>query len=90
MIDALARVLPNHKRQKALAALSTMVGAVVLSRLADDPDLAQAFLQAAADNILPGKPAGPGRQIRRYGLAVRLHHPNIANSASRSSRHASP
>jgi TetR/AcrR family transcriptional repressor of nem operon len=61
MIDALARVLPNHRRQKALAALSTMVGAVVLSRLADDPDLAQAFLQAAADSILPGKrpvPAG--------------------------------
>ena len=61
MIDALARVLPNRKRAKALAALSTMVGAVVLSRLADDPDLAQAFLQAAADSILPGKrpvPAG--------------------------------
>ena len=51
MIDALARVLPNRKRAKALAALSTMVGAVVLSRLADDPDLAQAFLQAAADSL---------------------------------------
>jgi TetR/AcrR family transcriptional regulator, transcriptional repressor for nem operon len=55
MIDALARVLPNRKQQNALAALSTMVGAVVLSRLACDPALAEAFLEAAADSILPPK-----------------------------------
>jgi TetR/AcrR family transcriptional repressor of nem operon len=55
MIDALVRVLPGRKQQKALASLSTMVGAVVLSRLADDPALSQAFLKAAADSILPGK-----------------------------------
>jgi TetR/AcrR family transcriptional repressor of nem operon len=54
MLDALARVLPGRKRQKALAALSTMVGAVVLARLADDPALAEAFLDAAAASILPG------------------------------------
>jgi TetR/AcrR family transcriptional repressor of nem operon len=53
MLDALTRVLPGRKRQRALASLSTMVGAVVLSRLADDPALAEAFLQAAADSILP-------------------------------------
>jgi TetR/AcrR family transcriptional regulator, transcriptional repressor for nem operon len=53
MLEALARVLPGRKRQKALAALSTMVGAVVLSRLADDPALAEAFLQAATASILP-------------------------------------
>ena len=47
MLDALARVLPGRKRQKALTSLSTMVGAVVLSRLADDPALAEAFLNAA-------------------------------------------
>ena len=56
MIDALSRVLPGRKRRKALVSLSTMVGAVVLSRLADDPALAQAFLDAAADSLLPGKP----------------------------------
>ena len=55
MLDALTRVLPGRKRQKALASLSTMVGAVVLSRLADDPALAEAFLEAAADSILPAK-----------------------------------
>ena len=30
-----------------------MVGAVVLARLTEDPELSQAFLQAAADSILP-------------------------------------
>ena len=56
MLDALARVLPERRRG-ALAGLSTMVGAVVLSRLADDPLLAQAFLTAASDSILPPRPA---------------------------------
>lgn len=55
MLDALTRILPGRKRQKALVSLSTMVGAVVLSRLADDPALAEAFLEAAAGSILPGK-----------------------------------
>jgi TetR/AcrR family transcriptional repressor of nem operon len=57
MLDALARVLPGRRRKAALASLSTMVGAVVLSRLADDPVLADAFLQAAADSILPARRA---------------------------------
>jgi TetR/AcrR family transcriptional repressor of nem operon len=55
MLDALTRVLPGRKKNKALTALSTMVGAVVLSRLADDPALAEAFLEAAADSIMPTK-----------------------------------
>jgi TetR/AcrR family transcriptional repressor of nem operon len=51
MADALGRCLPGglpaaHPSQ-ALAALSTMVGAVVLARLADSPDLAEAILAAA-------------------------------------------
>jgi TetR/AcrR family transcriptional repressor of nem operon len=57
MLDALARVLPGRRRQNALASLSTMVGAVVLSRLADDPALAEAFLAAAADSVLGTKRA---------------------------------
>ncbi len=57
MIDALTRVLPGRKRQKALATLATMVGAVVLSRLADDKALAEAFLTAAAASILPANTA---------------------------------
>ncbi|TIX21978.1 TetR/AcrR family transcriptional regulator [Mesorhizobium sp.] len=36
---------------KAMAVLSTMVGAVMLSRVVNNPDLAQAFLGAAADQV---------------------------------------
>ena len=36
---------------KAMAILSTMVGAVVLSRAVNDPNLAKAFLDAAADQV---------------------------------------
>lgn len=53
MLDALARVLPGRKRDRALVSLSTMVGAVVLSRLSDDPVLAEAFLHAATASLLP-------------------------------------
>jgi TetR/AcrR family transcriptional repressor of nem operon len=47
MLDALARCLPARRRQRSLAALSTMVGAVVLARLCDDRELAGEFLAAA-------------------------------------------
>src|SRR3984885_5078325 len=40
MADALARCLPGRGRRDALATLSAMVGAVVLARLSDDPELA--------------------------------------------------
>jgi TetR/AcrR family transcriptional repressor of nem operon len=36
---------------KAMAILSTMVGAVLLSRVVNDPDLAQAFLDAATEQV---------------------------------------
>jgi TetR/AcrR family transcriptional regulator, transcriptional repressor for nem operon len=36
---------------KAMAVLSTMVGAVTLSRVVNDPDLAQALLDAAAKQV---------------------------------------
>jgi len=41
----------NASKEKAMAILSTMVGAVTLSRVVNDPDLAQAFLDAAAKQI---------------------------------------
>ena len=60
MLEALGNCLPGRKRQKdALASLSTMVGAVVLARLADDPALARAFLEAAADSIPPNNRSEP-------------------------------
>jgi TetR/AcrR family transcriptional regulator, transcriptional repressor for nem operon len=55
MLEALSRCLPGRRQKQGLAALATMVGAVVLARLADDPALSRAFLQAAADSILPDK-----------------------------------
>jgi TetR/AcrR family transcriptional repressor of nem operon len=36
---------------KAMAILSTMVGALTLSRVVNDPDLAQGFLEAAAKQV---------------------------------------
>jgi TetR/AcrR family transcriptional repressor of nem operon len=47
MIEALARCLPGRRRERALAALSCMVGAVVLARIADDPALSAELLDAA-------------------------------------------
>lgn len=39
------------KREKAMSILSTMVGAVTLARVVNDPRLAQTFLDAAAESI---------------------------------------
>ncbi|TPK96526.1 MULTISPECIES: TetR/AcrR family transcriptional regulator [unclassified Mesorhizobium] len=47
----IARTDSAEINEKAMAVLSTMVGAVVLSRIVNDPDLAQAFLDAAAEQV---------------------------------------
>jgi TetR/AcrR family transcriptional repressor of nem operon len=47
MVQTLARCQPEQPEDAALATLATMVGAVVLARLADDPALADGFLRAA-------------------------------------------
>ena len=47
---------------KAMAILSTMVGAMVLSRAVNDEELSKRFLQAAAENILTGSSAGDAQQ----------------------------
>jgi TetR/AcrR family transcriptional regulator, transcriptional repressor for nem operon len=41
----------NAPKSKAMAILSTMVGALTLSRVVNDPDLARAFLDAAAQQV---------------------------------------
>ncbi len=41
----------QEKRDKAMAILSTMVGAVTLSRVVNDPRLAQSILDAAAESV---------------------------------------
>lgn len=43
---------------KAMAALSTMVGAVILSRAVNDENLSKQFLQAAAESVQAASPAG--------------------------------
>jgi TetR/AcrR family transcriptional repressor of nem operon len=47
MLDVLRHCLPPRRRQCALSTLSTMVGAVVLARLCDEPRLADEFLAGA-------------------------------------------
>jgi TetR/AcrR family transcriptional regulator, transcriptional repressor for nem operon len=47
---------------KAMAILSTMVGAVLLSRAVNDERLAKRFLQAAAESALTGSSADDARE----------------------------
>jgi TetR/AcrR family transcriptional regulator, transcriptional repressor for nem operon len=47
---------------KAMAILSTMVGAVVLSRAVNDERLSKRFLQGAAESVLMGSSAGDAQQ----------------------------
>ncbi|MDX8527412.1 TetR/AcrR family transcriptional regulator [Mesorhizobium sp. MSK_1335] len=47
----IAKADSEKTNEKAMAVLSTMVGAVVLSRVVNDPDLAQAFLDAATEQV---------------------------------------
>jgi TetR/AcrR family transcriptional repressor of nem operon len=57
-LEVLGRLIAETKdseaKGKAIAVLSLMVGAVTLSRAVNDPDLAQAFLDAAAEQIREG------------------------------------
>ena len=59
MVDTLASCLPRRRapaRERALAGLSCMVGAVVLARLSNDPALSQEILEAARKDVLPAAP----------------------------------
>lgn len=54
-LEVLGRMVAETRgkaaKRKAMAVLSTMVGALTLSRVVNDPDLAQAILDAAAQQI---------------------------------------
>jgi TetR/AcrR family transcriptional repressor of nem operon len=65
MADALGRCLPEGGGAQGLAALSTMVGAVVLARLADSPELAEAILAAAEHDVT--SPASRERSAQSAG-----------------------
>ena len=47
----IAKTSGEESDGKAMAILSTMVGALTLSRVVNDPDLAQAFLDSATDQV---------------------------------------
>ncbi|MCK9909016.1 TetR/AcrR family transcriptional regulator [Microbacteriaceae bacterium K1510] len=55
-LEVLSRLVAEagseEARSRAMTVLSTMVGAVTLSRIVNDPDLAQGFLDAAAQQVL--------------------------------------
>lgn len=53
-VDALRQLVPGRsaaRRQKALATLSGLVGALILSRAVDDPKLSEEILEAAAASL---------------------------------------
>jgi len=59
MVETLARCLPRRRaaaRERALAGLSCMVGAVVLARLSSDPALSDEILAAARSTLVPPAP----------------------------------
>jgi len=60
MLAALERCMPNASQEQAKATLSAMVGAVVLARLADDPAMADGFLDAVKHAVLRGQPGQAG------------------------------
>ena len=52
LLSQLVSTADDAKRDsKAMAVLSTMVGALTLSRIVNDPDLAQSFLDSAVEQI---------------------------------------
>jgi TetR/AcrR family transcriptional repressor of nem operon len=57
MIDLVARQLPNWGRpgahERALVTLATMVGALVVARAVDDPQLAESLRKAALNHLIP-------------------------------------
>jgi TetR/AcrR family transcriptional repressor of nem operon len=65
------------RKGKPMAILSTMVGAMTLSRAVNDPDLARAILNAAADQVravVAAKDSGTRRPARRVKRAGAHHH----------------
>ncbi|WDZ79702.1 TetR/AcrR family transcriptional regulator (plasmid) [Ensifer adhaerens] len=62
-LDLLDELVPadpgGNTRDRSIAALSTMVGALVLSRAVDDEQLSNRFLQAAAESLLADESESP-------------------------------
>lgn len=63
--DFIAGTTGEESDEKAMAILSTMVGALMLSRVVNDPGLARALLDAATDQVREAA-----------GAAAPMAHPN--------------
>jgi len=50
-LEIVGRLIAEEPNSKAMVILSTMVGALTLSRVVNDSDLAQAFLDAALEHL---------------------------------------
>ena len=61
MLAALARCIPDASQEQAKASLAAMVGAVILARLAEDPAMAEGFLDAVKHAVLRGQPGQAGQ-----------------------------
>lgn len=59
MLAALGECMPDASQEQPKATLSAMVGAVVLARLADDPAMAEGFLDAVRHTVLGDPPGEP-------------------------------
>ncbi|MCU6433239.1 TetR/AcrR family transcriptional regulator [Undibacterium sp. Jales W-56] len=63
LVGILSKILPGKsktaKQEKALATFASMVGALVLARAVDDPQLSEDILQAVASSISKRAPAEP-------------------------------
>jgi hypothetical protein len=74
-LEILGRVIADTGREepkrKAMAILSTMVGAVTLSRVINDPNLAQAFLDAAAQQVREAVAARKDDRPRHLRRSIR-------------------
>jgi TetR/AcrR family transcriptional repressor of nem operon len=61
----------KESKDKAMAILSTMVGALTLSRVVNDPDLAQALLDTAVEQVREAVAARKDGRRRHPGAAYR-------------------
>jgi TetR/AcrR family transcriptional repressor of nem operon len=73
----------KEAKSKAMAILSTMVGALTLSRVVNDRDLAQAFLDAAVEQVRETVAARKNGRRRRALYRPRSSKRRSLSSAAR-------
>jgi len=72
----------EERNGNAMAVLSTMVGALTLARVVGDPDLAQAFLDAAVEQVREAVADRTDDRPRRVGALLRSRKRRSQSSAA--------